>query len=83
MRAKHLLPLVWLLLPALAAAQALPALTSTPTAGGGTQWSLSIQTLFVVWKKVSCCKDIPEAPAAAIELEALQLACKAVTVGDK
>ncbi|MCX7172477.1 MAG: flagellar type III secretion system pore protein FliP [Proteobacteria bacterium] len=41
-----LLPI--LLLPALAAAQALPALTSTPAAGGGTQWSLSIQTLLLL-----------------------------------
>ena len=37
-----------LFLPALAAAQALPALTSTPAAGGGTQWSLSIQTLLLL-----------------------------------
>lgn len=37
-----------LLLPSLALAQALPALTSTPTAGGGTQWSLSIQTLLLM-----------------------------------
>ena len=29
-------------------AQALPALTSTPAAGGGTQWSLSIQTLLLL-----------------------------------
>ena len=48
MRAKHLLLLSWLWLPALAAAQALPALTSTPAAGGGTQWSLSIQTLLLL-----------------------------------
>jgi flagellar biosynthetic protein FliP len=46
-RCKHLLPLL-LFLPALAAAQALPALTSTPAAGGGTQWSLSIQTLLLL-----------------------------------
>ncbi|WP_431306332.1 flagellar type III secretion system pore protein FliP [Sulfuricystis thermophila] len=31
-----------------ALAQALPALTSTPVAGGGTQWSLSIQTLLLI-----------------------------------
>ena len=37
-----------LLLPALALAQALPAVTSTPAAGGGTQWSLSIQTLLLL-----------------------------------
>jgi flagellar biosynthetic protein FliP len=34
--------------PALAIAQALPALTSTPVAGGGVQWSLSIQTLLLL-----------------------------------
>lgn len=44
---QHLL-LSWLFLPALAAAQALPALTSTPAAGGATQWSLSIQTLLLL-----------------------------------
>jgi flagellar biosynthetic protein FliP len=32
----------------LAIAQALPALTSTPVAGGGVQWSLSIQTLLLL-----------------------------------
>ena len=37
-----------LLSPALAFAQALPALTSTPVAGGGVQWSLSIQTLLLL-----------------------------------
>ena len=37
-----------LLLPALVLAQALPAVTSTPAAGGGTQWSLSIQTLLLL-----------------------------------
>lgn len=35
-------------LPALALAQALPAVTSTPAPGGGTQWSLSIQTLLLL-----------------------------------
>lgn len=44
---KYLL-LSLLLVPTLAAAQALPALTSTPAAGGGTQWSLSIQTLLLL-----------------------------------
>ncbi len=34
--------------PSLALAQVLPALTSTPAAGGGTQWSLSIQTLLLL-----------------------------------
>jgi flagellar biosynthetic protein FliP len=29
-------------------AQALPAITSTPAPGGGTQWSLSIQTLLLI-----------------------------------
>ncbi|MBI5109135.1 MAG: flagellar type III secretion system pore protein FliP [Rhodocyclales bacterium] len=37
-----------LLLPGLALAQAMPAITSTPAAGGGTQWSLSIQTLLLL-----------------------------------
>jgi flagellar biosynthetic protein FliP len=36
------------LLPELAWAQAMPAITSTPTAGGATQWSLSIQTLLLI-----------------------------------
>lgn len=40
-----LLPLLALPLPALAQAAGLPALTSTPAPGGGTNWSLSIQTL--------------------------------------
>ena len=34
--------------PGIALAQALPAITSTPAAGGGTQWSLSIQTLLLI-----------------------------------
>jgi flagellar biosynthetic protein FliP len=37
-----------LLAPDGALAQALPALTSTPAAGGGTQWTLSIQTLLLL-----------------------------------
>ena len=37
--------------------------------------------LFVVWKKVSCCHDIAEAPAAAIEIEALRAACTVVPGG--
>ncbi len=43
-------PLLFLLvlLPGLALAQALPAVTSTPAPGGGTQWSLSIQTLLLL-----------------------------------
>ncbi len=48
MRAKRFVLAVALLLPTLALAQALPALTSTPTAGGGTQWSLSVQTLLLM-----------------------------------
>ncbi len=36
------------LLPELASAQAMPAVTSTPAPGGGTQWSLSIQTLLLL-----------------------------------
>lgn len=36
------------LLPLAAQAQALPAITSTPASGGGTQWSLSIQTLLLL-----------------------------------
>ncbi len=47
-RCKHLLLLPLLLLPMLVSAQALPAITSTPAAGGGTQWSLSIQTLLLM-----------------------------------
>ena len=40
--------LLLLALPQIAAAQALPAITSTPAGGGGTQWSLSIQTLLLL-----------------------------------
>lgn len=36
------------ILPFAAAAQALPAVISNPAAGGGTQWSLSIQTLLLL-----------------------------------
>ena len=43
-----ILLLTLLILPELALAQALPAVTSTPTAGGGTQWSLSVQTLLLM-----------------------------------
>jgi flagellar biosynthesis protein FliP len=35
-------------LPEPVLAQALPAITSAPAAGGGTQWSLSIQTLLLI-----------------------------------
>ncbi len=48
MRARHVFALLLLTLPSLAVAQALPALTSTPAPGGGTQWSLSIQTLLLL-----------------------------------
>ncbi len=37
--------------------------------------------LFVVWKRASCCRDIPEAPAAFIAIQALRLACQAVPGG--
>lgn len=37
-----------LLAPTFALAQAMPAITSTPAPGGGTQWSLSIQTLLLL-----------------------------------
>jgi flagellar biosynthetic protein FliP len=37
-----------LILPGLALAQVLPAITGTPAANGGTQWSLSIQTLLLL-----------------------------------
>ena len=37
-----------LLSPALALAQAMPAITSSPAPGGGVQWSLSIQTLLLL-----------------------------------
>ena len=40
--------LLVLLLPTLALAQVLPAVTSSPAPGGGTQWSLSIQTLLLL-----------------------------------
>jgi flagellar biosynthetic protein FliP len=42
------LPAVVLALPEAALAQALPAVTSAPAPGGGTQWSLSIQTLLLL-----------------------------------
>ncbi len=51
MHARHLKALAGLILlalPALTWAQALPAITSTPAAGGGTQWSLSVQTLLLL-----------------------------------
>jgi flagellar biosynthetic protein FliP len=42
------LPLLPALLPLLGHAQALPLATSAPATGGGTQWSLSIQTLVML-----------------------------------
>jgi flagellar biosynthetic protein FliP len=48
MRTRQFLIFILLLLPGLALAQALPAVTSTPAPGGGTQWSLSIQTLLLL-----------------------------------
>jgi flagellar biosynthetic protein FliP len=45
---RALLPLGLTLLPTLALAQAMPAITSTPGPGGATQWSLSIQTLLLL-----------------------------------
>jgi flagellar biosynthetic protein FliP len=46
--AKRFFGLLLLLAPVVAWAQAMPALTTTPIAGGGTQWSLSIQTLLLL-----------------------------------
>ncbi len=48
MRASKFLVAILLILPGLALAQALPAVTSAPAPGGGTQWSLSIQTLLLL-----------------------------------
>jgi len=42
------LPLLLCALPVLTSAQGLPALTSTPTAGGGQAYSLSLQTLLLL-----------------------------------
>ncbi len=44
----HYLPLLLLLAPLSVLAQALPAFTSTPSGGGGTTYSLSIQTLLML-----------------------------------
>jgi len=46
--ASRLLCFAVLLAPTFALAQAMPAITSTPAPGGGTQWSLSIQTLLLL-----------------------------------
>jgi flagellar biosynthesis protein FliP len=48
MRTRWLVAAALLMLPGIALAQAMPALTSTPAPGGGTQWSLSIQTLLLL-----------------------------------
>jgi flagellar biosynthetic protein FliP len=45
---RRYLPLLLILAPAFAEAQVLPAITSTPAPGGGTNWSLSIQTLLLL-----------------------------------
>ncbi|WP_371929858.1 flagellar type III secretion system pore protein FliP [Uliginosibacterium sp. 31-16] len=42
------LPLLLALIPALAAAQSMPALTTSPAAGGGTTYSLPVQTLLML-----------------------------------
>jgi flagellar biosynthetic protein FliP len=47
-KARHLVGLLLLLAPVISWAQTMPALTSSPAAGGGTQWSLSIQTLLLL-----------------------------------
>ncbi len=48
MHARRWFALALLFLPAAAFAQAMPAITSSPAPGGGTQWSLSIQTLLLL-----------------------------------
>ncbi len=45
---RHLLPALLLLAPFAAAAQGLPAITGTPAPGGGTTYSLSVQTLLLL-----------------------------------
>jgi len=47
-KARNLWLLIPILLPALASAQALPALTTSPAAGGGTVYSLPVQTLLTL-----------------------------------
>jgi len=47
-KARQLWFLIPVLLPALASAQALPALTTSPAAGGGTVYSLPVQTLLTL-----------------------------------
>lgn len=48
MKSKHLWLAILCLLPALASAQALPMLTSSPAAGGGSVYSLPVQTLLML-----------------------------------
>lgn len=48
MRTRLVPALILLLLSPAVLGQALPAVTSTPAAGGGTNWSLSIQTLLLL-----------------------------------
>jgi flagellar biosynthetic protein FliP len=45
---RRYLPLLLILASAFAEAQVLPAITSAPAPGGGTNWSLSIQTLLLL-----------------------------------
>ncbi|MCB1960076.1 MAG: flagellar type III secretion system pore protein FliP [Rhodocyclaceae bacterium] len=45
---RHLLALLLIALPQLALAQAVPAITGTPSADGGTTYSLSVQTLVML-----------------------------------
>jgi flagellar biosynthetic protein FliP len=47
-RLNRLLGLALLLLPVAVWAQGMPALTSSPAPGGGTQWSMSIQSLLLL-----------------------------------
>jgi len=37
--------------------------------------------MFVVWKKVSCCQDIPYAAATAVAIEAMKITCAAIPGG--
>ncbi|NSL56749.1 flagellar type III secretion system pore protein FliP [Uliginosibacterium aquaticum] len=48
MKAERALALLLLILPALAQAQGIPALTSTPSGGGGTTYSLPVQTVLML-----------------------------------
>ncbi|PLK47591.1 flagellar type III secretion system pore protein FliP [Uliginosibacterium sp. TH139] len=48
MKTERALALLLLILPALAQAQGIPALTSTPSGAGGTTYSLSVQTVMML-----------------------------------